>query len=722
MSTHASPSFFATCAKGLEDLLAHELRALGLLEVRETRAGAAFAGAVEDAYRACLWSRVASRVLLPLAHVPAGSAEALYEGVRAIPWEDHLSARESLAVSFTGVNAALTHTHFGALKVKDAIVDRLRERTGARPNVDTERPSLRVNVHLDRDQAQIAVDLAGDALHRRGYRVETVAAPLKENLAAAVLLRAGWPAVARAGSALVDPLCGSGTLVIEAALMAADVAPGLFRDYYGFIGWKGHDAAAWARLLDEARARRDAGLGSLPPISGYDSDTHAIRAARANAARAGLLGRVRLERRALEDCVTDAGAPGLVVANPPYGERLGEAADLGGVYRALGEALKRCYPGFRAAVLTGAPDLARQTGLRAHKLHTLYNGAIECKLLHFEVTPERYAGADRKPVELGPGAVMFENRLRKNLKALRRWAAREGVECYRLYDADMPEYNLAVDLYTSRGVVYAHVQEYEAPSSVDPRAAKRRLNEALETLPKVLEIPRERMFTKLRRRQRHGAQYQGLARGGEYYEVREGPARLLVNFTDHLDTGLFLDHRDTRALIGRLASGRRFLNLFSYTGSASVHAALGGATSTTTVDMSRTYLDWARRNLELNGLSGARHAFVHADVMEWLGERRRERYDLVFLDPPTFSRSKRMQGTLDVQRDHVALIRAAHTLLDDGGILIFSTNLRRFKLDRATFGDLAVEDITRATLPHDFARNPRVHACFRIEKAARTGA
>ena len=719
----SSLRLFASAPRGIEPLLADELRALGAENVKETRAGVTFDGDLTLAYRVCLWSRVANRVLLPLAQFPAPTPEALYAGVRAIDWAGHLDQNGTLAVDFNAYRSAITHTHFGALKVKDAVVDQFRERTGVRPSVATDEPDVRINVYVHADLASVSIDLSGESLHRRGYRVATVTAPLKENLAAAILLRAGWPAIARAGGALVDLMCGSGTLPIEGALMASDSAPGLDRTYYGFLRWRGHDAAIWETLLAEARMRRETGIKNLPPIRGYDHDPAAVRVALANVERAGLTGRVHIERRYLADCRNEhVEHAGLVVVNPPYGERLGEESELPGLYRVLGEVLKRCYAGWRAAVFTGNPELGKVMGLRAHKMHVLYNGAIECKLLHFEVQPKQFV-TDRGPAErllaqapaaLTPGAEMFANRLRKNLKQLGKWAEREKICCYRLYDADMPEYALAIDLYQG-AARWAHVQEYAAPKSIDPDKASERLQEAMSAIPGVLGIPAGQIFLKVRQRQKGSAQYERLAERGEFYEVQEDGLRLLVNFTDYLDTGLFLDHRLTRRMLRELARDKRFLNLFGYTGAATVHAAVG-ARATTTVDMSRTYLDWARRNLALNGFEGQKHELIQADVLVWLEEEVERRYDLIFLDPPTFSTSKRMQDTLDIQRDHVALVRAAGRLLGPGGTLIFSTNFRRFRLDREGLAEFAVEDLSRATLPRDFECNPRIHQCFKLTR------
>lgn len=704
--------FFATAGRGLEPLVAAELRELGAEDVRETRGGVAFSGELALAYRVCLWSRVANRVLLPLARFSAPDPEALYAGVYAIEWEAHLSEHGTLAVDFVSSRSRITHTQFGALKVKDAVVDRFREHTGERPSVDVQRPDVRINVYLFKDEAQLALDLSGDSLHKRGYREAGAAAPLKENLAAAILLRANWPAIAREGGGFLDPMCGSGTLPIEAALIAADIAPGLERSYYGFTRWRGHQPQAWEALVNEAIERRAEGLKNLPPIVGYDQDVNAVRTALANVEHADLTGHVHIERRSLSSAEPVGDKPGLLAVNPPYGERLGEATQLVPLYGQIGDLLKSRFPGWQAAVFTGNPELGMRVGLKPEKSYQLFNGPIECRLTLFDIRT-REAQPEAEP----GGGEMLANRLRKNLKQLGKWVEREGISNYRLYDADLPEYAVAVDLYQGEKL-WVHVQEYEAPKTVDPIKASRRLREALRVIPEVLEIPPEQMFYKVRRRQKGSAQYEKLDRRGRYYEVREGAARLWVNFTDYLDTGLFLDHRPTRHRIGEAAQGKRFLNLFCYTGAATVHAGIGGAKNTTSVDMSRTYLDWAERNLRLNGLRGREHELVQADCLAWLSEQAQRAYprqfDLIFLDPPTFSTSKRMQGSFDIQRDHVQLLQYTSQLLAPNGLLIFSNNLRNFRLDSAALPELEIKDITRATIPPDFARDPRIHHCFEI--------
>jgi 23S rRNA (guanine2445-N2)-methyltransferase / 23S rRNA (guanine2069-N7)-methyltransferase len=712
---------FVSCPPGVADLTAAELRSCGAVDVSEFKLGVQAEGTLEVAYRACLWSRTASRVLLPLGSFPAATQEQLYEGVSAIDWQQHVNPKGTLAIDFGGASSGITHTHFGALKTKDAIVDQFRARTGERPSVELEQPDVRIDVRLDRDRATVSLDLSGESLHRRAYRARGVAAPLKENLAAAMLLRSGWPAIAEQGGELIDPMCGSGTLLIEAALMALDIAPGSMRSHFGFIGWLGHDRALWQSLIEEARARREAGSSKRITLRGYDADAMAVRAAIENVERARLRGFVHVERRELEQLTRQSEASsGLVVTNPPYGERIGDQERLQALYEMLGAKLREQFEGWKAAVLTGNPPLAKSIGINARRTHTLFNGRIECRLLRFDVVPADYRGERRPPPDQAllreqPGAQMFANRLRKNIKSAQDWARRQNVDCYRIYDADMPEYAFAIDQYgDGEGNRWVVVQEYAPPKTIEPKAARQRRNEALAVIPHELGIEPDRLFIRERRQQKDGAQYEKLDNEREYHIVREQPYKFAVNFTDYLDTGLFLDHRLTRRYVGELARGKRFLNLFAYTGTATVYAAGAGAASSTTVDMSRTYLEWAKRNLALNDLAEPQHGFVQADCIAWLQDQRDKsrRWDVMFIDPPTHSRSKRMEQDFDVQRDHLQLLTLAAQMLAPDGVIVFSNNYTRFRLDRDGLAAFDVDDIGRKTLPKDFERNPRIHTCY----------
>jgi 23S rRNA (guanine2445-N2)-methyltransferase / 23S rRNA (guanine2069-N7)-methyltransferase len=577
-----------------------------------------------------------------------------------------------------------------------------------------------LHLHVEGSTALVSVDFSGESLHRRGYRTEGGRAPLKENVAAAVLLRAGWPSLADEGGQLLDPMCGSGTFLIEAAAIAGDAAPALGREYFGFSGWRGHDAALWERLCGEARARR-AARPARRCIVGSDIDADAVRIALANAVAADVSDWIHIEKRALAAVSAPRGEPGLVVTNPPYGERIGAESGLPELYSELGRVLREQFRGWQAAILTGNPPLARNLGIHAKRTHRVFNGTIECRLLRFdlnEASEVRPAAEVRADWSNRPGARMFANRLRKNLKRLAPWAEAEHIACYRLYDADMPEYAFAIDLY-GREPREAYLQEYAPPKTVDQERARERRREVLAAVPEVLELPIAQVHSRVRRPQKGSVQYEKRSLGAARRVVEEGGLKFWVNLRDYLDTGLFLDHRITRQMLRGWARDADFLNLFCYTGSATVYAAAGGARASVSVDMSNTYLDWARDNLELNGLRSPRHELEQADCLEWLTrqEAAAPRFDLIFLDPPTFSNSKRMEGVLDVQRDHVGMIRRSLKLMRPGGRLVFSTNYRRFKLDAESLRDLSVQDISALTTPKDFERNPHIHHCFEIRFA-----
>ena len=712
---------FATCPKGLEALLFDEVCELGGENVRQTLAGVRFEAALITLYRVCLWSRLANRVLLELDTFGVESADDLYAGISALRWDEHLSPDSTFAVSFTGTNDAIRQTNFGALKAKDAIVDRFLTQTGKRPDVDAKRPDLRVHINLRHTRASVSVDMSGESLHKRGYRVRAGVAPLKENLAAALLVRADWPAIAGNGGGLIDPLCGSGTLLVEAAWMAMGTAPGLLRERWGFTHWRGHESAVFETLVNQAKEQHGAALSSvLPPIVGYDKNETAIAGAKVNLERAGLSRQIQLRRQPLarlEIPREQVEVPGLLITNPPYGRRLNDETSLAPLYTLLGEKLRTYYEGWRAALLTGNPELGKTMGLRSRRQYQLFNGTIPSKLLLFDVNEGNYvsetAAGVRPQPRLSTGAQMFANRLAKNWKHLDKWRRRNAISCYRLYDADIPEYSVAVDIYND----WVHLAEYKAPSSIEPATAENRLREVVSAIPGVTGISPEQVVIKQRQHQRGRAQYQKHPHPGPRMEVREGEARLLVNLHDYLDTGLFLDHRRLRLGLHELVRGKRFLNLFCYTASATVHAALGGACESVSVDLSTTYIDWARSNFALNHIDTSRHRLVKTDCRRWLCGKR-DRFDVILLDPPTFSNSKSMQGTLDVERDHRELIDAAVQQLSSTGLLIFSSNRRKLELDRSILNRHQVKDMTSWSLDRDYARDKPAHRCWFIRPSS----
>jgi 23S rRNA (guanine2445-N2)-methyltransferase / 23S rRNA (guanine2069-N7)-methyltransferase len=722
--------WIATAPVGAASVLAEELAQFGASDIRERSHDVKFQGTLEVGYRACLWSRTATRVLLSLGSIDAGSSKSVYDAVKRIDWRDHVGPSSTLACDCSGGNESIRHTIYGSQLLKDAVVDNLRDATGERPNIKPERPDVLLHLHVEGPTALLSVDFSGESLHRRGYRTEGGRAPLKENVAAAVLLRAGWPGVCERGGLLVDPMCGSGTFLTEGALIAADAAPALDRDYFGFTGWRGHDAALWEQLRAEARERRAARVARRC-ILGSDVDADAVRMAIANGEHAGVADWLHVEKRSLGEMVrpTAAAGPdaaGLVVTNPPYGERIGAESGLPALYSELGSVLRDRFQGWQAAILTGNPPLARNLGIYAKRTHRFFNGTIECRLLRFELneaSEQRPAEVVRADWSSRPGAQMFANRLRKNLQRLDAWAEREHIDCFRVYDADMPEYAFAIDLYgqgtrelAGHGARHVYVQEYAPPRTVNQESARERRREALAVLPEVLAVPIAHVHSRVRKPQKGSEQYEKRDAQAERHAVQEGGLKFWVNFRDYLDTGLFLDHRLVRGMLRDSAKDADFLNLFCYTGSATVYAAAGGARSTTSVDLSNTYLDWAHENLLLNGFGDPKHELYRADCLQWLEEQesRGPRFDLIFVDPPTFSNSKRMEGVLDVQRDHVGMIRRSLQLLRPSGRLVFSTNYTRFKLDGEALSDLNVDDISAQTIPKDFERHARIHRCFII--------
>ena len=717
-------AWLATCPKGLELLLASELQALGATGVKETVAAVQFYGSVEVAYRACLWSRLANRILLPLHSFMLNSADDLYQQCNDIAWENHLTAAQSIAIDFIGTSKFIDNSMYGAQRVKDAVVDRIRRVEGERPDVDAKNPDIRIQVRQHKGRVTVSLDISGESLHRRGYRTGQGSAPIKENLAVALLLRAGWLEIAANGGALLDPMCGSGTLIIEGAMMAADIAPGILRGHYGFHYWLQHDQALWDSLVVEAQERKAAGLEKLElDIRGYDANPRVLEFTTQNIENAGLDEHIRLAHKPIDQFGKPTAETGLLLTNPPYGERLGEIDELIPLYQKLGTVLQKNFTGWKAAIFTGNVDLGRETDLSPTKQYSLFNGTIPCKLLVFtDMTSKSARIAERLSTpapaqELTEGARMVLNRLKKNQRRLDSWRKKSNISCYRLYDADIPEYAVAVDIYDQS----IYVQEYAPPATISEKIARERFAEVKQAVKEFSGNYRGKTHYKERRQQKGDSQYQRSNEGAsDIIEVTEGRGRFEINLSDYLDTGLFLDHRPVRAMIGDLVKGKSFLNLFCYTAAASVQAALAGAKSSLSIDMSNTYLDWAGRNFDLNSMSSSKHELLRADCLKWL-EEEGEQYDVIFLDPPTFSNSKKMDSVLDIQRDHGDMIRNAMAKLAPNGVLIFSNNFRKFKMDELTLRQFDCQNITPQTLDMDFERNPRIHNVWKITRRSSFG-
>ncbi|MDH2997846.1 23S rRNA (guanine(2445)-N(2))/(guanine(2069)-N(7))-methyltransferase [Pasteurellaceae bacterium LFhippo2] len=705
-------TYFATTARGFEEMLKVELEKITGGQCKIAQGGVHFTTDQAGVYKALLHSRLASRILLPLVTTKIFSDTDLYATIVGYNWADLFDPRDTFFVDFNGTNREIRHTQFGAMRVKDGIVDYFERKGFARPTVDKIRPDVRIHVYLNRDDVVISLDLSGEALHMRGYREDTGAAPLRETLAAAIILRSGW----QKGTLLVDPMCGSGTLLIEAAQMQANIAPQINRrQEWGFNAWKGHQPAIWQQVWQEAK-EAETSEGEVQ-FYGFDLDHRVLAKAKQNAQNAGVAHLIQWQQgdvAALKNPVTEQ--VGTVICNPPYGERLGTTPALIALYSVFGQRLKQQFAGWNASIFSGEPELLNCLRLRSSRQFKAKNGPLDCVQKNYLISEN----ADKRS-DLGENlqfeqnaqvAQDFANRLSKNIKKIEKWANQQGIDAYRLYDADLPEYNLAVDRYGDHIVV----QEYAPPKSIDENKARQRLLDAVSATLYVTGVETNKLVLKVRQKQKGTNQYEKLANKGDYFYVNEYGAKLWVNLTDYLDTGLFLDHRLTRKMVGQMAKGKTFLNLFAYTGSATIHAGLNGAKSTTTVDMSNTYLNWAEQNLELNDLGGRNHRLFQADCLQWLAECR-ERFELIFVDPPTFSNSKRMENSWDVQRDHIELMKQLKRILTADGTIVFSNNKRGFKMDFDGLAELGLtaENISHKTLPLDFERNPQIHNCWIVK-------
>ena len=850
LTTHDTPQheFYASCPEGFEAALADELRGMGLRQVRPLKGRVAFAGSPADAERACLWSRLASRIFVVLGRFACTDAEDLYEATRSIAWERILRAGATIVVTARGTNDELRNSHFAALRVKDALCDRMLEVEGRRPNVDTDDPDARISLTLRGNRASIQLDLSGDPLFKRLPREATrthAAHVLRPDYAALTCAQGNWQEICSAaltntkdamrdgdtagwadGSAsadgsvpagstaerptptlpvMIDACCAGGGVVLEAASILADRAPGLERRNWGFQSWSEHDAAAWRELLNEADRRAELAKGRVARIVATDPSGDAVACARRILKAAGLADRVIFAQPDLDKISHKLMIPACC-GGEPRGfvfldttetaiSKMSRVLDLATSLHAGAcgaDPVRAMLSIMPTVALTRDDLLIRTLGEPACSLRVMPNNE-EAELAVFSAAngaisagegnvaaegsaPAEDAGeSDVAPspattlIDLGDGkpcpvlipeSEQFARRLRKVAKLRRKWAQREGVTCYRVYDADLPDYSAAIDLYEGSATTpgrWLVIAEYAAPREVDPALAEARLLDILTLAPRILQVDPDNVFAKARIRSRGGSQYGkqaggsnpgkgGKPRGGRGGSVsnrpgqgagsgtpsdirtrrlpliEEGGLTFAVNFNDYLDTGIFLDHRITRGVVRERARGKRFfLNLFAYTGTATCYAADAGVEETVTVDLSNTYLDWAERNMEQNGFVGPDHHYVRADVMSWIRDMRqtRNRWDLIFCDPPTFSNSSKMgRRTWDVQRDHVELLVGLSRLLSREGEAIFSCNLRTFRpdIEELARAGVVLTDITDETIPEDFARNKKIHHCYLVKR------
>jgi 23S rRNA (guanine2445-N2)-methyltransferase / 23S rRNA (guanine2069-N7)-methyltransferase len=698
--------YLAVTSNGLENLLVEELTKLGISNAKPVQAGVRFKASNEQIYRCCLWSRLASRFVRVLSEFTCNDDMDLYLATSSVNWVNQFHSSKKFVVDFNGTNREIRNSQYGAMKVKDAVVDCFEKKSLPRPSISKDHADLRIHVRLHRDKAILGVDMVGGGLHQRGYRPASGKAPLRETLAAAIILRSGWTA----DKPLLDPMCGSGTLLIEAAMMAANMAPGVKREKWGFESLEDFEPDLWAEVKSEASVQARRGVNKIDTkFYGFDNDARVIQTARDNARRAGVDSLIEFKEGDAAQVLRPEGfEEGVIVSNPPYGERLGTHPGLIALYTAFGAQLKAQFGGCQASIFSSSDELLSCLRMRADKQFKLNNGALPCQQKNYSISARQSEskGDDVTEQVIAPD---FSNRLKKNIGKIGKWARKERLDCYRIYDADLPDYNVAIDVYLDQLVI----QEYAAPKNIPEETAKRRLTDIIRAAIQVTGTEANKVVLKVREKQKGRSQYQKLSQESEKLEVNEYGVKLIVNLHDYLDTGLFLDHKITRRKLGEMAAGKDFLNLFAYTGSATVHAACGGAKSTTTVDMSNTYLEWAKDNMKLNGQVGRQHRFEQADCLQWL-EKATGQFDLIFIDPPTFSNSKRMEQSFDIQRDHIQLMKNLKRLLRPEGTIVFSNNKRHFKMDLESLQELGLEakNISSQTLPLDFSRNKHIHNCW----------
>ncbi|WKD23926.1 bifunctional 23S rRNA (guanine(2069)-N(7))-methyltransferase RlmK/23S rRNA (guanine(2445)-N(2))-methyltransferase RlmL [Pseudoalteromonas sp. KG3] len=700
--------FIALTSIGIENLLVEELTDIGATVTKQTVGSVRFEGDTTLAQKVCLMSRFATRVLMLIEEKEGvNDKDSLYKFARLQPWQEWFGPSQTFAVDFNGTNDALKNTQFSGLVIKDAIVDYFNDLYEQRPNVDKQDANVRVVARLSRQGVAMYIDYSGPRLSERGYREGQGKAPIKEHLAAALIKRSGW--LDNVQQPLFDPCCGAGTILIEAAGMARNEAPGLFREGFAFERLPSFRVAKYKELKEQLAAQiTDPKLWLI----GHDNDANVLSKAVDNARRADLGDVIKFKQSDATKLTSVAKLPGVVISNLPYGERIGSMAELVSLHSALGTGFKKHFNNWKLALLGMDESLFKLLKLVKLKRYKFKNGPLDVVLNLYQLDDKQVSqSSEDKPALNFEGSMSFANRVKKNKQGLKNWLKQNDIQAYRVYDADIPEYNVAVDVYGDSAVVF----EYAAPKEIDDVTAHKRLQDVISLTAQQLNIAPGNIAVKVRKKQKGEEQYTPMAKQNRTQVVEEFGAKFKVNLFDYLDTGLFLDHRLARRYIQENAKDKRFLNLFAYTGTASVHAALGGAKAITTVDLSKTYLKWGQDNFELNNISNTRYRFEQADCLKWL-EHATSQYDLIFLDPPTFSNSKRMKDAFDVQNDHIKLLTWVKKILSPSGTLIFSNNMRGFTMDEVGLIGLGLKavNISDKTISPDFKRNKKIHNSWLI--------
>ncbi len=701
---------YASCPKHIELLLKDELIELGATDVAEKLSGVVFFATSEVLMKSLLWSRLANRILVMINQIKVETSDELYDAIYKTSWLEQVNkVPNTLAINFKGVNKELRNTQYSSQVVKDAICDRIRETNQTRPDIVKSNADLSVSVVLKQGQILVYQDVSGRSLHLRGYRQTLTKAPLKENLAAAVLIRANWPKLSKLGYNLVDPMCGSGTFLTEGYLMACDIAPGLTNPNYSVETWRYFDQDKWNAILFEAKSRMIAGIDNFKgQIIGADHHKDSVKITEEHAFQLNAEDKIQCQYKNFDNFNIPANN-NLIVCNPPYGVRLKKNVD--STWRQLGEWMANKALDSKAAIMTYAKNQGFMLGFRATKSWKLMNGDLAITLITFDIggTTKLNAPEGQKHA-LPETAQMVANRIKKNMAKLKKWIAKENINAYRVYDADIPEYAVAIDVYNE----HINIQEYKAPNTIPEKKTKKRLDDAVLGAQVALNVKNDKVHIKTRQKQSNNNQYEKRVVDGDNIIVHEHGRKYIVNLEKYLDTGLFIDHRWIRNYIEENSKDKAFLNLFSYTSSVTVAAALGGASKTTSVDSSKTYLAWAKDNYRINKMDIYNHKLIRSDVLEYISSCN-HKFDLIFVDPPTYSNSHSRETDWDVQRDHKQLLLACKRLLNAGGEIIFSNNYRKFQLDEDLSHYFSVTDFTYKSISPDFQKSKIKRVCYQLK-------
>lgn len=680
---------YASTNLGCEKLLKNELIFLGAKNLHIIKGGIYYEGEDLLLYRSLIWSRIASKIYICIKKFIINSNHDLYTNTYQIDWDKILYFNNTFLVKFKGNNDIIKNSLFGALTIKNAILDQFYEKYSIYPNINLINPDISVQALLTNNRINIMLNLSGNSLSQRGYRKFSNITSLKENLSAAIVLSSAW----KKNIPLIDPMCGSGTFLIEAAMIYSNRAPGLKRNKWGFQFWKGYNNFLWNEVLNEANKKFEMSIKKCHKnlFIGFDYNQKIIEQAKENAFNANVLEIIQFSKSNLNNITNPYKNKemGVLLSNPPYEEKENTESELVALYIQISFMFEKHFKNWKLSIFTASEFLSSFLQIQAYEIFSFKSGLLNCFLKNYKILSERLNHKNKE----------YENRLKKNIKKLKKWNDWKKIDCFRIYDQDIPSYKIVVDMYKN----WLVIQEYQAPKEINIGDSYKRLCHAIYYTKEILSIPINNIVFKTRKKQKKKLQYQKLFNSKKFFIIQEYHAKLLVNLFDYVDTGLFLEHRRVRKLISTMSYGKDFLNLFAYTGSATVFAGLGGAKSTTTIDISNTYIQWSMRNMSINNIIGIQHSFIQSNCLEWIRSTY-QKFDLIFINPPTFSNSKKMKQVFELKKDYLDLLNILKKNLRKNGYIIFSSSTNNFKLnfDKIHQMKLYVKNITHLVQSKDF--------------------